>query len=141
MEDIVNEVDNKKNLKDQRGLSNYSGLFCRNIYLYEHYTVEEKMKSFDNAKGPYALGKIVQVPNHQKMIEMYTIKYDDTHDEIDGWITELPRNEFVKEYLQQGLTQANKAHWRLVTRKRITKKQRKDQILPYKIVPFYYRTC
>ncbi len=27
------------------------------------------MKLFDNEKGPYALGKIVQVPKNQKMIE------------------------------------------------------------------------
>ena len=130
MEDIVNEVGNKKNLKDQRGLSNCSGLFCPNIYLYEHYTVEEKLKSFDNEKGPYALGKIVQVPNNQKMIETYTIKYDDIHDEIDGWVTELPRNKFVKECLQQGVTRANKAHWRLVTRKRITHKKTKKRSNP-----------
>ena len=50
MEDVVNEVGNKKNLKDQRGLSNCSGLFCPNIYLYEHYTVQEKMKSFDSVR-------------------------------------------------------------------------------------------
>ena len=127
MEDVVNEVGNKKNLKDQRGLSNCSGLFCPNIYLYEHYTVKEKMKSFDNEKGPYALGKIIQVPNAQKLIETYTIKYDDVHDEMDGWVTKLPRNKFVKECLQQGIVRANKVHWRLVAKKRITKQKTKKK--------------
>ncbi len=32
------------------------------------------MKSFDNEKGPSALGKIVQIPINQKMIETHTIK-------------------------------------------------------------------
>ena len=125
LEDVVNEVSNKKNLKDQRGLLNCSGLFCPNIYLYEHYTVKEKMTSFDNEKGSYALGKIVEVPNAKKMIETYTIKYDDIHDKMDGWVTKLPRNKFVKEYLQQGIVRANKVHWRLVTKKRVTKQKNK----------------
>ena len=28
---------------------------------------------FNNEKGPYVLGKIVQLPNNQKMIETYRI--------------------------------------------------------------------
>ncbi len=32
------------------------------------------------------------------------------NDEIDRWVTELPRNKFVKECLQQEVTRANKAH-------------------------------
>ena len=62
--EYIKENQNKKKLKEQKGLSGCSGLFCPNIYLYGHYTVEEKMKSFDPHKGPFALGKITQVPNH-----------------------------------------------------------------------------
>ena len=55
------------------------------------YTVEEKMKSFDPNKGPFALGKITQVPNHRKMIEDYILEYDDVHDDLDGWMSQLPK--------------------------------------------------
>ena len=64
-------------MKEQKGLSGCSGLFCPNIYLHDHYTVEEKMKSFDPNKGPFALGKITQVPNHRKMIEDYILEFQD----------------------------------------------------------------
>ncbi len=44
---------------------------------------------------------------------------------MNGWVTEISRHKFVKECLQQRIVRANKAHWRLVTRKRITKKAQK----------------
>ncbi len=87
----VVQHNNKKTLKQQNRLSGCSGLFCPNIYLHDHYTVEEKMKSFDPNKGPFALGKITQVPNHRKMIEDYILEYDDVHDDLDGWMSQLPK--------------------------------------------------
>ena len=57
-EQIQKMYPNRRNLKDQKGLSNCSGLFCPNIYLHQHYTVNKKLKSFDDEKGPFALGKL-----------------------------------------------------------------------------------
>ena len=51
LEDIMNKKGKK--MKDQKGLLNCNGLFCPNIYLYDHYTVKGKMKPFNNNKGPY----------------------------------------------------------------------------------------
>ena len=70
-EKIQKMYPNKRNLKDKKDLSNCSGLFCPNIYLYQHYTVNEKLKSFDGEKGLFALSKIVQVPNHRKLVDAY----------------------------------------------------------------------
>ena len=109
-------------MKEQKGLSGCSGLFCPNIYLYGHYPVKEKMKSFDPQKGPFALGKITQVPNHQKFIEDYLMEYDDIHDQNNGWMTQLPKNQFIVQCLKQGIERANEYNWRLVKRKRVTKK-------------------
>ncbi len=52
---------------------------------------KQKMKSFKEDEGPRALAKILQVPNHRKMIETYKLQYHDVHIEIDGWISELPK--------------------------------------------------
>ena len=120
--EYIKENQNKKKLKEQKGLSGCSGLFCPNMYLYGHYTVEEKMKSFDHHKGPFALGKITQVPNHRKFIEDYLIEYDDIHDETNGWMTQLSKNQFVVQCLKQGIERANEYNWRLVKQKRVTKK-------------------
>jgi len=99
-------------LKEQKGLSDCSGLFFPNIYLYGHSTVQEKRKSFDNDIGPFALGKIAQVPNNRKMIENYISEYDDAHKQLDGWMFELPKNDFVVQCLKQGIGRANKENWR-----------------------------
>ena len=101
-------------MKEEKGLSGYSGLFCPNIYLYGHYTVEEKIKSFDPQKGSFALGKITQVPNHRKFIEDYFMEYDGVHDETDGWMAQLPKNQFVVQCLKRGIERANEYNWRLV---------------------------
>ena len=118
MDQIQMMYPNKRDLKDQKGLSNCSGLFCPNIYLYQHYTVNEKLKSFDDEKGPFALGKIVQVPNHRKLVDTYKIKYHERHTETDGWVFEFPKNNKVKKWLQDGVQRANKISWRLVATKR-----------------------
>ena len=76
---------------------------------------------------PLHLGKITQVPNHRKMIEDYLIDYDDVHDELDGWMTQLPKNQFVVQCLKQGIERANKYNWRLVKRMQTTKKDKISQ--------------
>ena len=82
------------------------------------------MKSFDPHKGPFALGKITQVPNHRKFIEDYIMEYDDIHDETDGWMTQLPKNQFVVQCLKQGIERANEYNWRLVKQKASHKKDK-----------------
>ena len=64
--------------------------------------------------GLFALAKIVQVPNNRKMIETYTIKYPHIYKEqdMDGWVTKLPKTNLVKQYLAQGVEHANHHHWR-----------------------------
>ena len=51
--EYIKENQNKKKLKKQKGSSGCSGLFCPNIYLYGHYRVEEKMKSFVLHSGKF----------------------------------------------------------------------------------------
>ena len=70
------------------------------------------MKSFKEEEGPWALAKVLQVPNHTKMIDTYKLQYHDVHTEMDGWVSELPKNEFVKKGLQEGVKRANKQNWR-----------------------------
>ena len=70
------------------------------------------MKTFKENEGPWALAKLLQVPNHIKMIDTYKLQYHNVHTEIDGWVLELPRKEFVKKGLQEGVKRANKQNWR-----------------------------
>ena len=101
-----------KKFQDQKGIAQRSVLLCPRIYLYDHYTANEKMKSFKEEEGPWALAKVLQVPNHTKMIDTYKLQYHDVHTDMDGWVSELPKNEFVKKGLQEGVKRANKQNWR-----------------------------
>ena len=67
IEDIKNSLQYKKPLQPQRGLSKCSALLCPNLYLYEHYTRDEKLKTYSNENGPFGLCKIIQIPNSKKM--------------------------------------------------------------------------
>ncbi len=94
--------------KNQKGLSNCSGLFCPNVYLFQHYTVQAKAETFDNEKGHSAMGKIIQIPSHRKIVDMFKVQYHDVHTDRDGWVCEFPTNNFVKLCLQDGVARANK---------------------------------
>ena len=91
IDNVTKIFPRKKALKNQKGLSNCSGLFCPNVYLYQHYTVQAKAETFNNDKGPFALGKIIQVPNHRKLVDTYKVQYHDVHIKVektaDGTIT------------------------------------------------------
>ena len=113
-------IPQNSKIPPQKGLSQRSVLLCPNIYLYDHYTVQEKNKSFDDTNGPFALAKITQVPNHRKFIETFIVKYHSIHKDIDGWVTELPKNNFVKKYLQDGVDRANINNWRFKETKKKT---------------------
>ena len=65
----VEESKYKIKLKDQKVLSGRSMLFFPDEYFCSHFTVEEKIKSFDTEKGPFAPGKIRQVHNVRNMID------------------------------------------------------------------------
>ena len=47
------------------------------------------------------------------MIDTYKSQYHNVHTEMDGWVSELPKNKFVKKGLQEGVKRANKQNWRL----------------------------
>ena len=110
----MNKKNNQsgKKFQDQKGIAQRSVLLCPCIYLYDHYTANKKMKSFKEEEGPWALAKVLQVPNHTKMIDTYKLQYHDVHTDMDGWVSELPKNEFVKKGLQEGVKRANKQNWR-----------------------------
>ena len=61
------------------------------------FTVNEKLKSFDDEKGPFALDKNFQVPKHRKLVDTYKIKYHEIHTETDGWVFEFPKKQSSEE--------------------------------------------
>ena len=46
------------------------------------------------------------------MIDTYKSQYHNVHTEMDGWVSELHKNKFVKKDLQEGVKRANKQNWR-----------------------------
>ena len=128
--DNLTEINKKNNqsgkkFQDQKGIAQRSVLLCPTIYLYDHYTANEKMKSFKEDEGPWALAKVLQVPNYTKMIDTYKLQYHNIHTEMDGWVSELPKNEFVKKGLQEGVKRANKLNWRfkMISKQNMTNTQ------------------
>ena len=62
----ITEMNRKNNqsgkkFQDQKGIAQCSVLLCPHIYLYNHYTVNEKMKSFKE-EGPWGCGKFKEIP-------------------------------------------------------------------------------
>ena len=139
-EDIKKSNQNKKMLQPQRGLSQCSALLCPNLYLYEHYTVDDKLKSYSDENGPFGLCKIIQVPNQKKNVNTYKILYADIHNDKDGWVDEFPKNDFVKKKLQEAVIRANEMNWRFVSKKKgstisktnTSKKNQKPKKIPKK---------
>ena len=102
---------------------------CPNIYLYDHYSPQ---LSYDKEEGTFTLEKVIQLPNHRKFIEFYELKYHSCHEQKIGWVTKLPKNDFVKKCLQEGLERANDANWRFreVAKKKVSKSSNQSTTMP-----------
>jgi hypothetical protein len=79
------------------------------------------MSEFDESTGPYAYGKIVQVPNAKKKVRDYIVRYDVTVDVIVGeekidhlrdLCTSFPGFDSVKQLLKKAVERANKNNYR-----------------------------
>ena len=126
--DIIDTKYAKKTqLNNQRGISQCSVLLSPSLYMYELGTVEEKMRNFNDIYGPFAMGKVIQVPNHRKNIDCYVIEYDAEHSNVDGWITHFPKNDFVVDCLKVAVERANRLNWRKSAKKKKTKSNTKEK--------------
>ena len=83
------------------------------IYLYELGTKEERVKDFHVTEGPWALWKVIEVPNKRKNRNEYVIEYDGEHDNTEGWVTHFPRTAFVQEQLRDAVERADRYNWRM----------------------------
>jgi len=109
---IETKYAKKAQLNSQRGISQCFVLLCPSIYMYELGTVQEKMRNFDDVYGPFAMGKVIQVPNHRKNTDCHMIEYGRKHSNTDGWITHFPKNNFVRDNLKFDVERANRRNWR-----------------------------
>ncbi len=114
---IKDELANKDPLKEQRGISQCSVVLCPRMYLFDVGTMDERLEHFDVVDGPFALGRAIQVPNQRKNVHEYVIKYNDVHDNIDGWVTHLPKTFFVQECLKEAVNRADSYIWRMSEKK------------------------
>ena len=80
------------------------------------------MKLYKEGVGPYAYGKIVQVPNLRKKVTDYIVRYDETKDVLlqDGknykhseLCKSFPGIQDIKNLLKASVTRANEMNFRL----------------------------
>ena len=78
--------------------------------------------------GPYAYGRIVQVPNRKKNIPDYIIEYDKEKDLVDGVTHEdlcstIPSSAVTKQLLKRGVERANIIDYRYKDRSKRRKRK------------------
>ena len=99
------------------------------------------MKSFHYNKGPYASSKIIQVPNSWKLTDLYKIKYDGVHDEMNGWVTELQKKQVCERMFSTRSSTSLQSTLEIAHHKKISPKKVKKRTDPLpQTKVFYYLT-
>ena len=68
--------------------------------------------------GPFALGRVTQVPNQRKNVHEYVVEYESIYDNTDRWITHFPKTFFVQECLKDAVIRANQMNWMMSVKKK-----------------------
>ena len=111
-------------MKKQSGYINNSIIVCPEIYLYNDIDKQVNvLEEFTEELGPFAYGKIVQVPNAKKNATDYVIRYDRDRSNIEfangdkisenNLCASLPNLGSVKKLLKECVDRANKLEYRL----------------------------
>ena len=109
-------------MKPQRGYMNNSIVLCPKVYLYNQFEKKlDVMEKFSYENGPFAYGKIVQVPNAKKNVTEYIVRYEkkdiifdsDQKIEYSECCTNFPNIPVVKTLLKECVVRANKLDYRL----------------------------
>eukprot|EP00957_Ditylum_brightwellii_P193168 14708541-Ditylum_brightwellii.AAC.1 len=64
-------------------------------------------EGFSEDAGPFAYGKITSVPSKMKGIHFYTIKYDNTHEKLLIYSTQVPGIHKMKSFLKRAISCAD----------------------------------
>ena len=139
---IVPDESNNEGLepkkKAQKGLQRNSVLLSPHIYM--HHDKDKRgvlMDKFTKKFGPFAYGKVVQVPNKKKNINAYRLEYDERKGvhleeedvEFGDLCKEITGNKIVKQLLQRGVEIANMIDYRfnLSEKGSTTKRKRRSR--------------
>ena len=134
---VIPELGAAPRLKKQTGFIKNSVVLCPNLYFYSDPIKHIKaMSGFHESTGPYAYGKIVQVPNAKKKVRDYIVRYDVTVDVVVGeeerirHLTDLsssfPGIDSVKQLLKKAVERANTKNYRFNMNANRAKNTRKD---------------
>ena len=124
----VNEKDIKPTLKCQKGLKGNSVVLCPSVFLHNNETLLESIrKEFKEVYGPYAYGKITQVPNRKKNVNEYMIEYDNEKGLVDDVAYEdlctlIPGSSSMKNLLKRAVERANVIDYRFPKKKKRKRK-------------------
>ena len=125
----ANEETIVPELKAQKGFKGNSVVLCPEIYLQHNTSLKDTISSdFTEMYGPYAYGRIVQVPNRKKNIPDYIIEYDKEKDLVDGVTHEdlcstIPSSAVTKQLLKRGVERANIIDYRYKDRSKRRKRK------------------
>ena len=124
----VNKEQMKPALKWQNGLKGNSVVVCPLVFLHNNETLLDSIrKEFNEMYGPYAYGKIIQVPNRKKNVNEYMIEYDNKKSLVDDVAYEdlctlIPGSSSMKALLKRGVERANVIDYRFTSKKRRKRK-------------------
>ena len=111
-------------LKQQTGFLNNSVVLCPQLFFHHHskFSQMETMSIYKEGVGPYAYGKIVQVPNLKKKVTDYIVRYDESKDVLlpDGkrynhseLCKSFPGVQDIKNLMKASVARANETNYRL----------------------------
>ena len=80
--------------------------------------MDERVLNYNVRDGPFALGRVTQVPNQRKNVHEYVVEYESIYDNTDRWITHFPKTFFVQECLKDAVTRVNQMNWSMSVKKK-----------------------
>ena len=124
----ANEAQIKPSLKCQKGFKENSVVLCPSVFLHNNETLLDSIrKEFKEMYGPYAYGKITQVPNRKNNVNEYMIEYDKEKGLVDDVAYEdlctlIPGSSSMKKLLKRAVERANVIDYRFPKKKKRKRK-------------------
>ena len=124
----ANKEQIKPSLKCQKGLKGNSIILYPSVFLHNNETLLDSIcKEFKEVHGPYAHGKITQVPNRKNNASEHMIEYDNKKGLVDDvayqdLCTLILGSSFIKKLLSRAVERASTIDYRFPKKKKRERK-------------------
>ena len=113
------EYNSETKLRKQKGFSKCCGVFDPRIFRYMdilYKNIDLSMCQFSEEDGPFAFGKIIEVPNKKCDRITYTLLYDPAYcvdvETYKNYTTIIPADKHLKKLLKEGIARADILQYR-----------------------------